>query len=511
MKFTLFRLSFALSFAFGLSACGQDDTPSGPESCASGTCLCVSDEDCTEGEQCVDLECVPASEVGADTGVDTGSDTVTDILGDGVDDTGLVPGACTDDRNNEILLERLEEVDECPMGCAAAPQPSVCTESCLTGLGLSEECAACRGVWTVCVVEACPMCLEDFDQACFECFEGALSVCDPGYVACAGDRPNVDPPDAPLVPGCDEDEQASVPADWFDGGTVCVEECAGEESPCIRDCLASAFATSFECALCFTDQIDCADDICVEACAEPDSDECGDCRNGACIVSLEECVGVDLLEEPEQRFSRLRLVHLSPGLAGANGYQRESGTEFASNVPFGNASDSTERVPVFGTGLDVHAATEGISGDVLFAETGEAPFGPNEVSTMVIYGPAEEGASWLVSHDLGERPSGARWRFFNASVSLGAVDIYQTLAGVREDVAMDLSYGSSTAGIEIEPAEYLVGVDIDDDSEPDYEFAIARIEVGQEIALFLFDDGGSEVFLMAVWSDGQTIRFNPRS
>ena len=518
MKFTLSRLASILPLCAGLAmaACGADDTTPEPEICEGDTCLCSSDEDCPEGQQCVSLTCQLAADAAADTGPDATPDATpdvpTDIQGDGVTDTQIIPGACTNDRDNEIIVEDNEAFDSCSQECAAASEVDTCTIACLEGLGLSEECAACGGEWMLCIEVACPMCAELIDEACTECVNGATE-CEAQYIGCAGDRPIVDDPVLPLEPGCNEEDQAAIapPKDWFQAGVDCAIECDGQEPPCLRDCISTALSTSLECGLCFVEQRTCAEVVCEELCVDPESLECTDCRNGACVESLEECVGIDLYEEPDQVFSRLRLVHLSPGLGGINGYMTEADADFALNIQFGNASDSTERIPVFGTALDVRASSEGLAGDVLFAVESENPLAPNQVYSMVVYGPAEDGAAWLVSQNLGERPSGSAVQFYNASVSLGQVDVYYTRGGERQDLESNINYGRSTPQIALEPASYLILVDIDDDGEIDYEFGLGALEIGSEVSLFLFDDGGSEVYLMAAWADGQVIRFNPRT
>jgi hypothetical protein len=83
--------------------------------------------------------------------------------------------------------------------------------------------------------------------------------------------------------------------------------------------------------------------------------------------------------------------------------------------------------------------------------------------------------------------------------------------GVRSDIAIDFGYGTSTEPLDLEATSYLIQLDVDDDDESDYEFSIGRLLPGADVLLLLFDDTGTEVYLMAAFADGQTIRFNPRT
>ena len=508
-------LPIAAAFALSALACGSDDGPEPEPDCAVEECFCASEADCPEGWACEGIICVLGGDTGADapdTNADAEPDVAFDIIGDGLDDSFILPGACTGDSDFEVLTSDPEASDECLISCASADDPFACSRSCLVGLGLSEECAECRVEFVTCLVDECPSCLGTPDEECWEC-GAAAEVCHSAYTDCAGDRPIIDPPDPPLEPGCTDDDRAALDdADWFARGVGCEEACIESDSSiCVRECLAGDLGTSQECALCFAGQLSCASVQCEAECEDPEAEDCNVCRAGACIEGLEECAEMDLLEEPEQPFSRLRLLHLVPGLVSLSGYMTESETQFATNIAFGTASDVTDPIAVFGNQLDVRRASDGPDGEVLFSATSEESFTIDEVTTMVVYGAGEDGDSWLVTRPVTASGTGARWQVFNAALNVGEVDVYQTRGGTRQDLALDLGFGESSAIDEVTPAPYFIQFDADGDEEIDYEFGIGPLEAGSDVALFLFDDGGSAVYLMAVFADGQTIRYNPRT
>lgn len=518
-------LALVATFSFTLFACGDGGNGGdSPETdCAVEDCLCVSPDDCPDGWGCENFLCVPpADDAGIDVGADAAEETGSDASGDVADDAGdtgvIVPGACTGDADFAVLQEGPSPVERCGPMCVESLETledlEACVSGCLQETGLTADCVACHLSNTFCITETCPMCLEaPSSLECQECATGATHCADE-LAECSGIRVI---PEPPVEPGCETADRSTLEdVDWYAEGLACEEDCEGsEDNLCLRDCLGESLGVSAGCAMCFDDQFGCSAVLCEETCADPDSEECVACRTFECTDDLEECaqmeLGGDPPVDPEQPTSYMRLVHLSPGLVALNGYMRESETRFAPSVGFGSSSDASEPMAIFGSDFDVRRASDGLEGDVLFTASTDAEFTEDDIWTMVVYGRPEDGASWLFSRSRIASSSDVTWQVFNAAVNVGEVDVFSTRGGVREELVMDLGFGTSSEAATVDPSPYFLLFDADNDGEVDYEFSVGSLEAGTDVALFFYDDDGSGVFLMAVFADGQTIRFNPRT
>ncbi len=491
-----------------LSACGEEE-PAPEEDCvAGGICVCETNEDCGEGEICsAFFICESAPDDDDDTGVtDAGTIDVTEDTGgfDVSEDLGFIPGACSGNRDTDGLGD--EDVwPACALNCLSATEVGECTATCLENSGISSECSACHGDFATCLIGECP-CLFDGEPegACEECVNTA-GQCQADLLACAGNRETTEEPPALF---CTEAEREVIDVtDAFEVSRDCVESCDLDDDICVSACIAT-LPVGEPCALCFVEQVGCADATCIVECVEEGAD-CDTCRRGACIDILEECTELDLEVEAVDPVSRVRVIHMTPDATSLSGYLQGDDEAFASEIEFGASSDSSSRFAITSDTIEVREASDGASGPVLYDATFPQPPTGSEVWTLATYGSAADTTSWFISHDTMDRPSSARWQFYNGSGLLGEVDIYDIGGSERVTVASDLAYGESTDRATTEVGSYALAFDSDDDGEIDYEFGVGPFEFGSDVMLFLFDDAVATVYLMAVFVDGQTIRYNP--
>lgn len=500
------------TFAVGLVACGTDDPPE-DEGCQPGeVCLCVTDADCATGQVCSQFLICETAEV-EDTGdadvaddADVGLD-VGDVDGDAADvsDSGIIPGACSNEADDRLLLE--DGRPECAIACQTAPDFEACVGPCVEGAGLSTECGQCFIDESLCFYETCPSCRDGISEECLACADSEGVACREELEVCAGYRPpeEEEPEDAI----CEEGEAEAVGVDTLLGvAEDCLEQCGDEGDDCLFPCVGED--VSVNCGRCFLEHLLCVELECVDACAEG-QEECDACEEAdACANSLAECMQIEVVV-PEEILARVRLLHLSPDLPAVSAYLQGEELPFASTVVFGDASENAERIVISSETIEIREASLGTEGDVLYEETFERTPVPSDVWTLAVYGAAEEGTAWLLSHDREDRPGTVRWQFFNAATLFGAVDIYDLDSEEPTELFGGLDYAASTERAETEVGQARVGIDTDDDGTSDYEFIVGPFEFGTEVSLFLYDDGVEEVFLMGIDVDGRTSRYIPEN
>ncbi|MFT6396821.1 MAG: hypothetical protein ACJAYU_001564 [Bradymonadia bacterium] len=306
------------------------------------------------------------------------------------------------------------------------------------------------------------------------------------------------------------DQEILDPVASFEIARDCNTECGLDDDACVRACLEAGLSVTVECGLCFVSQAACADETCIVECIE-EGDECDTCRFGACIVQLEECTQTEVNLIDDDPLSRVRVLHMTPDAANINGYLQGEEFPFATDITFGSASDSSTRFAFTSETIEVREAADGLSGSVLYEATFPQTPGSTEVWTLATYGSVADATSWLLVHDLNDRPGTVRWQFFNAASLLGEVDVYDLGGAEPLELTADLAYGGSTERTTAEAGAHTLGIDTDDDAEIDYRFTVGPFEFGTEVSFFLFDDGASSVFLMAAYVNGQMIRYNPGS
>lgn len=208
-----------------------------------------------------------------------------------------------------------------------------------------------------------------------------------------------------------------------------------------------------------------------------------------------------------QDVASVRVLHLSPDAPGVDVFVNDGATPAVKALAFGKGTGYLE-VPPGAYDFDVAASGSAIEDAVLSIDDLDLAGGRSY--TAVAYGKLESIEALALEDDYAGLADGSiRVRAIHAAAGVGEVDIWNiTNPGDPSPLYEDVEFGQAGDALDVPAGAYTVGIDVDDDAEPDLAFALPSLEAGAVVNLFAVAEDES-VFLLAQLPDGTTARIDP--
>ena len=205
--------------------------------------------------------------------------------------------------------------------------------------------------------------------------------------------------------------------------------------------------------------------------------------------------------------SDLRVVHLSPDAPALDvfvgGAQRIiQGVSFPNGTTYQTLDSGVVTFDVTPTGARPIANIVRFQDVMLVADA---------AYTMVIYNVVASIDGLLLEDDLSSLLGGnIRLRVMHAAAGVGQVDILNILTAGSPSLLYDnLDLGEAGGAVELPAGTYTLGIDVDNDGMPEFEFTLPNLNAGDIANIFATTDNGNNVFLLFQLADSRTMRINP--
>lgn len=205
--------------------------------------------------------------------------------------------------------------------------------------------------------------------------------------------------------------------------------------------------------------------------------------------------------------SQIRVLHLGVGAPAVDVFANGEGPVFT-DLAFRNSTAYAD-VPAGDYTFDVSVAGTPVEDAVI--TVGPLPLDPATAYTAIAIGDiAQEGETGLqviaiVDDAAGIDPANVRITVIHAAPAVGEVDIWE-ITGEPIALLENVPYAAS-AGLDDIPAGPLeIGVDVDDDANPDVTFSVDASGLGgQQVNVYANNDEAGAVVLVAQLADGTVL------
>lgn len=204
--------------------------------------------------------------------------------------------------------------------------------------------------------------------------------------------------------------------------------------------------------------------------------------------------------------SRLRVLHLSPDAPAVTALvDGVKPAEFQS-ISFTQATPYTS----FAAGphrLDV--STDGTPGGSVLS-VAAAQFSAGRSYTAVAFNRVAALGAMLLEEPAAPSGNNIKVRAIHAAPGVGQVDVLSLGAdGTTTPVVSDVDFGDASAALELPAGAYTLGVDLDDDANPELYFELPSLPGGSTANVFVTQDAQGAVFALAQLGDGSIARVDP--
>lgn len=203
--------------------------------------------------------------------------------------------------------------------------------------------------------------------------------------------------------------------------------------------------------------------------------------------------------------ARVRVLHLSPDAPNVDVIVDDGATPAFSNLAFLGGTAYAD-VPAGRRDIDVNVAgtdDTAIALDDLRVEDGVS-------YTAVAIGTAAQIQGLVIEDELEGIPDGQiRVRIIHSGAGVGEVDVWNvTTPGSPSALAPDLAFGETTESLTIPAVAYRVGIDVNNDMDPELYFSLPALPSGTHANVFAVNDG-TGVTLVAQLSTGSIVELFP--
>ncbi|MFT3710542.1 MAG: DUF4397 domain-containing protein [Archangium sp.] len=203
--------------------------------------------------------------------------------------------------------------------------------------------------------------------------------------------------------------------------------------------------------------------------------------------------------------SQLRVLHLSPDAPGVDAYVDNAIPSAFSKVTFTKAT-AYASVSAGNHRLDVTASTlsmPALSVPQLALRGGKKYTAVALDRVARIRGLVIEDAAAPSGNNIAVRA-------IHAAPSVGAVDIFALdMDGTLTRVLDNVNFTDVSQALELSAAPHTLGVDVNEDGNPELYFEVPALPAGTVANLFVTQDAAGEVFALALLGDGTTARLDP--
>ena len=206
----------------------------------------------------------------------------------------------------------------------------------------------------------------------------------------------------------------------------------------------------------------------------------------------------DMVDQVEDETASLRVIHLS-GDAPAVDIALDSAVAiedlaFASSTPYVELTAQSYDVSVMVA--DSMTSVLELAGVMIEADT---------QYSVAAYGAASDLAVTIIVDDpSGIAASDVRLRVAHLAHNVGQVDIWVIGEDGASPLLTDVDYQAVADAIDVPAMAYTLGVDIDDDANPDLIYEVPALPSGQLVNVFATEDADAAVVLVAQFADGTT-------
>lgn len=186
--------------------------------------------------------------------------------------------------------------------------------------------------------------------------------------------------------------------------------------------------------------------------------------------------------------ARVRVLHLSADAPNVDVYVDGADSPAFANLPFLSGTAYAE-LPAGTYDFDVNAAgtdTTALSIPGLALTSGTS-------YTAVAIGDLADIEALALVDEVDGIPSGQiRIRIIHAGAGVGEVDVWNLPeSGDPAPLAPDLAFGETTASLDVPAGAYRVGIDVDNDADPDLTYQLPSLAAGTHANVFAVatDDG----------------------
>lgn len=199
---------------------------------------------------------------------------------------------------------------------------------------------------------------------------------------------------------------------------------------------------------------------------------------------------------------RLRVVHLSPDAPAVQPLFAGRAPDGFGEIKFPSSTDYASISVPSGT---LEITTDGTSASAVLSA--ELKLEEDTSYTAVAIGRVAELAALVFKDDRDGLEDGEiRVRAIHGAPDVGQVDVYSIAAdGTATSILSDLDFGKAAEPLDLAPGAYTLGVDVDNDKNPDVYFELPELAGGTLANVYVTQDDGGEVFVLAQL-DGATTK-----
>jgi len=201
----------------------------------------------------------------------------------------------------------------------------------------------------------------------------------------------------------------------------------------------------------------------------------------------------------------VRVLHLSPDAPAVDVHVDGidgpvlTGVSFSEGSAYLEVPAGTYTFRITAEGADPSSAVLVVDGVALAADT---------YTTAVAVGGLAEISALALVDDSSDIPAGNfRAQVVHAAEAVGQVDIWE-VSSTPTPLIVDFDFGAAVTA-DLPVSAYNLGVDVDNDANPDLGFAVPALAEGSFTNVYAVNDSAGNVFLLAQLSDGSLVQIDP--
>ena len=209
---------------------------------------------------------------------------------------------------------------------------------------------------------------------------------------------------------------------------------------------------------------------------------------------------------PEIPQGGIRVLHLSPDAPNVDVFVNGNDEPAITNLAFGDGTGTIE-LPAGNYRFDVSATGAPRSEAVITVEEFELERDRNY--TIIAFDSLSMIKPLVVEDDFSEvSGDNIRARAIHVAANVREVDVYQVPeGGLRTILAQNVGFGVASDNLSLPARAYTIGLDIDNDSVVDIDYALPSLPAGTIANVYAVSDL-LNVFLVAQFADGSTARID---
>jgi len=223
------------------------------------------------------------------------------------------------------------------------------------------------------------------------------------------------------------------------------------------------------------------------------------------ILSLFLGATAGIAPAADRAVANVRVLHLCPDSGRVDVFVNGSATPFVSSLAFPHGTAFVEG-PAGSYSFDIARAGAGIENSELSVPP--TPLEGDGFYTGVAFDRFASIKGMILQEDFTAPPTGDfRARVFHAASGVGPVDLLALDSAGNTILLNDVSFGAQGT-LTLVGGSYRVGLDLNNNLEPELTFVLPVIAPGTVLNLFAVADSFG-AFLLAQFQDGTTLRINP--